>query len=509
MEAIKEEKVDNANKVVVEPKFKVGDFIVNDYCMGKVIELTDDAYLLDTEQGIPFSCEHNAHLWTIEDAKDGDVLFEDKISSHPSPFIVIFKKKDSVNTFSSYCFIGFDGKFYEGEDEHYSENLHPATKEQRDLLFEKMHEAGYEWDGEKKELKKIEKKPIEDVDLPEFDSHLCLMFQKFRTKGICTNGEIIDYVKEHSQKLKDILVKPAWSEDDEKMLVDCFNILHRSDYPTDKVTKTVDWLKSIKDKYTWKPSDEQIELLEALAEDNNQRYFYTTLNSLYEQLKKLRQLLWKNYMNCGVHLYISVLNVENILLAMTINLLMVIGIVRIVMGIARKQEFQNLFLKHSQELMNLRLVTVIGGNNIMTQYISKSDLVAEIEKRRNKNARNKLNIAAAFEDNYLLSFLDTIEVKEVDLEKEIELIKGDYEQVDVAWNNDFDFIAKHFYELGLQARINKELVEEVYSHIDSIKDTADRMTSGNFMHNRAAIKFSANTIAKVLELIGLKAQKRE
>ena len=79
-----------------------------------------------------------------------------------------------------------------------------------------------------------------------------------------------------------------WSEEDEKMLVDCFNILHRSDYPTDKVTKTVDWLKSIKDKYTWKPSDEQIELLEALVEDNNQRYFYTTLNSLYEQLKKLR-----------------------------------------------------------------------------------------------------------------------------------------------------------------------------------------------------------------------------
>ena len=28
----------------------------------------------------------------------------------------------------------------------------------------------------------------------------------------------------------------------------------------------------------------------------------------------------------------------------------------------------------------------------------------------------------------------------------------------------------------------KELVEEIYSHIDSIKDTADRMTCGNFMH---------------------------
>ena len=32
----------------VEPKFKVGDWIVNDYCIGKVIALTDDAYLLDT-----------------------------------------------------------------------------------------------------------------------------------------------------------------------------------------------------------------------------------------------------------------------------------------------------------------------------------------------------------------------------------------------------------------------------------------------------------------------------
>ena len=50
----------------------------------------------------------------------------------------------------------------------------------------------------------------------------------------------------------------------------------------------------------------------------------------------------------------------------------------------------------------------------------------------------------------LLSFIDALEVKEVDLEKEIALVKGDYEQVDVAWNSDFDFIAKHFFELGLK-----------------------------------------------------------
>ena len=35
-------------------------------------------------------------------------------------------------------------------------NIHPATKEQCDLLFAKIHKAGYEWNAETKELKKIE-----------------------------------------------------------------------------------------------------------------------------------------------------------------------------------------------------------------------------------------------------------------------------------------------------------------------------------------------------------------
>ena len=49
-------------------------------------------------------------------------------------------------------------------------------------------------------------------------------------------------------------------------------------------------------------------------------------------------------------------------------------------------------------------------------------------------------------------YKENLEVKEDNLEKEIELIKGDYEQVDVAWNNDFDFIARHFYELGFETK---------------------------------------------------------
>ena len=39
-----------------------------------------------------------------------------------------------------------------------SSPVYPATKEQRDLFFKKMHEAGFEWDAERKQLKKLIKK---------------------------------------------------------------------------------------------------------------------------------------------------------------------------------------------------------------------------------------------------------------------------------------------------------------------------------------------------------------
>ena len=38
----------------------------------------------------------------------------------------------------------------------YDSDYCPATKEQRDTLFAEMKEVGYEWDAEKKQLRKIE-----------------------------------------------------------------------------------------------------------------------------------------------------------------------------------------------------------------------------------------------------------------------------------------------------------------------------------------------------------------
>ena len=62
------------------------------------------------------------------------------------------------------------------------------------------------------------------------------------------------------------------------------------------------------------------------------------------------------------------------------------------------------------------------------KLIDKDALVAEIEKRKNENLECETKAgrgyfsARAMEDIDILSFLDTLEVKEVDLEKESELI---------------------------------------------------------------------------------------
>ena len=152
----------------VDPKFKVGDWVVynrNDSSIEilYVYDIRDGRYYFNDNIHFSWSvkeCDEKCHLWSIKDAKNGDVLAEDPIEGYPSSFVAIYKKQneEDFDTFDSYCFVGFDGKFYDGEYGHSSADIHPAIKEQRELLFEKMHEAVYTFDFDKKELKKIESK---------------------------------------------------------------------------------------------------------------------------------------------------------------------------------------------------------------------------------------------------------------------------------------------------------------------------------------------------------------
>lgn len=175
LEAIKEENVDNANKV--EPKFKVGEWIAsnlsNSSNLLRIIGIDETNYEVVTPQGstgvpsIRYIDKH-FHLWTIEDVRDGNVLVCDidkaeiggDVEKLPNIVSTIFIFKKLINSrdyIHSYChlydkrFLGLQRTMYYNS---FVYNISPATKEQRDLLFKKIKEAGYGWDTEKKELKK-------------------------------------------------------------------------------------------------------------------------------------------------------------------------------------------------------------------------------------------------------------------------------------------------------------------------------------------------------------------
>ena len=46
-------------------------------------------------------------------------------------------------------------------------------------------------------------------------------------------------------------------------------------------------------------------------------------------------------------------------------------------------------------------------------------------------------------------------------------------------------------------------IHEIISHLNDISNRMDRMTSGNFMHNKAATKLSVNIIKARLKELGI------
>ena len=84
--------------------------------------------------------------------------------------------------------------------------------------------------------------------------------------------------------------KPAWSEEDEycinQLIVFCENCM----IPDSGAKRCANWLKSLKDRYAWKPSSEQMEALEHFIVCHNGSTNYAKdLEELRLQLKKLRK----------------------------------------------------------------------------------------------------------------------------------------------------------------------------------------------------------------------------
>lgn len=281
------EKRGEQNKV--EPKFKHGDWIVTNknhiWYVDETPETTSYLYRLINQYGkvavaVFEAVDNVARLWTIQDAKAGDVLYLQKDGKE---HIIIYKgvTKERFTTFvSAYCaYNGIVDAFCFADVSRYVDiaygGIMPATKEQRDTLMKAMADDGYGWDAEKRELKKIEQSPL-DV----------------RTTGYW-------HVENAEQN-------PAWSKEDiRKIKLICTYLDAYKAYQTPVGAEYIDgcisWAKALISRVgceadcttTWKPSIEQMDALYTYI--YNPQYFNSPdprmelVESVYKELKKLRE----------------------------------------------------------------------------------------------------------------------------------------------------------------------------------------------------------------------------
>lgn len=313
----------------VEPKFHEGEWVVQGDNILKIKCVGDTHYCFETVRGyvddmLVSEIDSLYHLWTIQDAKKGDVLSDETT-------IFIFKDLLSDGSVMSYCDYDTDS----GESDAFcplSMNLMcskitTATKEQRNILMKAMADAGYTFDFEKKELKKIEQKP---ADKSKFKvKYAGSEYNVFETKdiagvtfyGIEDEPNHIDYVKADNCEIisgygikesglsfptKPVMFsekKPAWSEEDEKEVAVLEAYIRSKDWSErhiDRALGIVDELvnkvKSTRPQKQWKPNIEQLEALWCATEkyiesDNEQvrKLRGEVLESLYNDLKKLTE----------------------------------------------------------------------------------------------------------------------------------------------------------------------------------------------------------------------------
>lgn len=298
-------------KPAQNPKFKVGDWCIDneDGTIFQIVKVLDNTYTYKTNEGKEYSCSHyslenDARLWTIQDAKDGDVLCGYPTDTYP--WIGIFHELNDDYIFSSYCYLqaGITGKFCppsgvnifnrRNVDEHSSKNVVPATKEQRDFLFQKMKESCYEWDAEKKELKKIEQTPISITEkwIEDYWQH-----HKVINPNSYNKGEEIQFDYDGFVRFCKQFQNPAtWSEEDESNLQGIMDEIEANkhsapDYDLATYDRFLSWLKSLKERYTWKPSEEQIEMLENIRKILHNKDIYSkSVHLMYDFEELIRTL---------------------------------------------------------------------------------------------------------------------------------------------------------------------------------------------------------------------------
>ena len=180
-----------------------------------------------------------------------------------------------------------------------AEDVKPATKEQRDLLFQKMREAGYMWDAEKKKIEPKNDKCIKS------DDNAPTAYGKYVDECLFEASKHFHSTGEDAYSVADLFYagvrcginwtekkgqKSEWSEEDEKRIKRVIYILSLDGRIGNEELKSIlDWLKSLRPQTTWKPSDGQMNALKEACDEHWEPDGLDPLYTLYQDLKKLRE----------------------------------------------------------------------------------------------------------------------------------------------------------------------------------------------------------------------------
>ena len=173
----------------IEPRFKVGDWVIftTSGNLYQVEKKENYEYTLRNIFGgslcLSFSKEELIREWTIQDARDGDVLFfYSEYKSHKMTQVGIIEKYvgkhgGCSNTFKIYVGVNWDNNLQIGKYMGCS-NIHPATKEQYDALMKAMNDAGYKWNAGTKTLEKLEKSSFHEGDWVVYNNDICQIVKR-------------------------------------------------------------------------------------------------------------------------------------------------------------------------------------------------------------------------------------------------------------------------------------------------------------------------------------------
>ena len=292
----------------IEPKFKVGDWIVSKY-MHLVMQILNNnngfyetVETDGTERNDSYDyIDRNFKLWSITDAKDGNVLQLGKVTA-------IFQEYIGNGNCKCYCSV-CDGEFevpsQDSADNSYGcHNATPATKEQRDALIKAMTDTGYTFNFKTKELKGL-KFDTDDIIEENYQQQADDLIDMVTEKSAWSKEDeriyqsiIDDTVQENQLDIKQIdwlkslkgrvqpQSKQEWSEEDNKRIERIYDFLwkHKRGFSAIiwQIEEDANWLKSLKPHNTWKPSEEQMDVLETAVSSLQSN----TLESLYQDLKR-------------------------------------------------------------------------------------------------------------------------------------------------------------------------------------------------------------------------------